>query len=105
MMGFMWRRLARQTYNLTVTVTFFLCPVALLASVIWGGGPTPEWLLVWAVALALLVFGRRFTLWLTREEEAEIYHLTSVPTSDQRLRTGPEPQPEGTAPPKQGKQP
>lgn len=93
----MWRRLARQTYNLAVTVTFFLCPVALLASVIWGDGPTPEWLLVWAVTLALFIFGRRFCLWLSREEEAEVYFLTSVPTSDMGLRTGSEPQPQEAA--------
>ncbi len=93
MMGSMWQRLAKRTYNLAVTVTFFLCPVALLASVIWGSGPTPEWLLAWAVALALLVFGRRFCLWLVREEEAEIFFLTSVPTSDVGLRTEPDPQP------------
>ena len=116
MMGSMWRRLARQTYNLAVAVTFFLCPVALLASVIWGGGPTPEWLLMWALALALFIFGRRFCLWLGREEEGEVYFLTSVPTSDIGLRTGPEPKPQDAAPPgssakkkkgsgKKGKQP
>ena len=104
----MLRRLARKIYNLVVAVTFFLFPAALLALTIWGSGPTPEWLLAWAVSLALLIFGRRFSLWLVKQEEAEIYFLTSVPTSDQRLRTGPEttaPRDTGKRSRKKGKQP